>query len=224
MTEPPLRLQHASPDRFIPEHIRIRRTEMRSRYRLAHLRRPASKARCSGCSDKAGDEPGGARYTRRRARLDSRVSGARLPKEQSMVLDVTLLAVMLISALLAMVRGFMREVLSIASWLAAAVAALYFHKRLIPVVKEYITTNDTVALAISVGRNILHHLARRRRDHDQDFRHRARQPDRRARPDAGISVRPGSRPGHHGGGVRIRHLAGARESAAEMDQRGEVAG
>ena len=67
-----------------------------------------------------------------------------------MVLDVTLLAVMLISALLAMVRGFMREVLSIASWAAAAVAALYFHKRLIPVVKEYITTNDTVALAISV--------------------------------------------------------------------------
>jgi len=67
-----------------------------------------------------------------------------------MVLDVTLLAVMLISALLAMVRGFMREVLSIASWAAAAVAALYFHKRLIPVVKDYITTNDTVALAISV--------------------------------------------------------------------------
>ena len=103
-----------------------------------------------GIFDKAGDEPGGARYTRRRARLNSRVSGARLPKEQSMVLDVTLLAVMLISALLAMVRGFMREVLSIASWAAAAVAALYFHKRLIPVVKEYITTNHTVALAISV--------------------------------------------------------------------------
>ena len=43
-----------------------------------------------------------------------------------MVLDVILLAVMLISALLAMVRGFMREVLSIASWAAAAVATLYF--------------------------------------------------------------------------------------------------
>ena len=36
------------------------------------------------------------------------------------LLDIVLLAVMLISALLAMVRGFMREVLSIVSWAAAA--------------------------------------------------------------------------------------------------------
>jgi membrane protein required for colicin V production len=42
------------------------------------------------------------------------------------LLDVILIAVMLISAALAMVRGFTREVLSIASWAAAAVATFYF--------------------------------------------------------------------------------------------------
>jgi membrane protein required for colicin V production len=41
-------------------------------------------------------------------------------------LDAALLAVALISGLLAMYRGFSREVLSIASWCAAAGAAVYF--------------------------------------------------------------------------------------------------
>lgn len=41
-------------------------------------------------------------------------------------LDLIVLGVVLISALLAMVRGFTREVLSIASWAAAAAATLYF--------------------------------------------------------------------------------------------------
>lgn len=41
-------------------------------------------------------------------------------------LDAALLAVALISGLLAMYRGFSREVLSIASWGAAAGAAVYF--------------------------------------------------------------------------------------------------
>ena len=39
-------------------------------------------------------------------------------------LDILLLGVMLISGLLAMIRGFMREILSIAAWAAAAVATL----------------------------------------------------------------------------------------------------
>ena len=38
------------------------------------------------------------------------------------LLDIILLVVMLISGILAMVRGFMREVLSIAAWVAAALA------------------------------------------------------------------------------------------------------
>jgi membrane protein required for colicin V production len=46
--------------------------------------------------------------------------------------DLGVLAVILVSALLAMVRGFTREVLAIASWGAAAVAAVYLHKMLEP--------------------------------------------------------------------------------------------
>jgi membrane protein required for colicin V production len=66
------------------------------------------------------------------------------------LLDVILLVVMLISALLAMVRGFMREVLSIASWAAAALLTLYAYPRLKPVVLQYFS-NDIVASAITVG-------------------------------------------------------------------------
>lgn len=46
--------------------------------------------------------------------------------------DLGVLAVIFVSALLAMVRGFTREVLAIASWGAAALAALYLHKMLEP--------------------------------------------------------------------------------------------
>ena len=42
------------------------------------------------------------------------------------LLDLIVLGVILLSALLAMVRGLTREVLSIASWAAAAAATLYF--------------------------------------------------------------------------------------------------
>src|SRR5436853_7755193 len=66
------------------------------------------------------------------------------------LLDVILLAVMLISALLAMVRGFMREVLSIASWAAAALLTLYAYPRLKPIVLQYFS-NDVVASAITIG-------------------------------------------------------------------------
>lgn len=47
-------------------------------------------------------------------------------------LDVILIVVMLISAILAMVRGLTREVLSIASWIGAAIATLVFFPRLQP--------------------------------------------------------------------------------------------
>src|SRR6266516_5082361 len=66
------------------------------------------------------------------------------------LLDVILLVVMMVSALLAMVRGFMRAVLSIASWSAAAVATLYAYPRLLPQAKAYFT-NDYVAMAAVVG-------------------------------------------------------------------------
>jgi membrane protein required for colicin V production len=66
------------------------------------------------------------------------------------LLDVFLLVVMLVSGLLAMIRGFMREVLSIAAWAAAAAATLYAYSRLLPYAKQYFN-NDIVAAAITIG-------------------------------------------------------------------------
>src|SRR6202049_1911747 len=66
------------------------------------------------------------------------------------LLDIILLFVMMISALLAMVRGFMREILSIASWAAAAIATLYAYPKLEPVAKQYFT-NDTVAKGVAIA-------------------------------------------------------------------------
>ena len=57
------------------------------------------------------------------------------------LLDVILLAVMGISALLAMVRGFTREVLSIASWVAAAAATFYFFEPARTIAREHIKFN-----------------------------------------------------------------------------------
>jgi membrane protein required for colicin V production len=66
------------------------------------------------------------------------------------ILDIILLVVMLISGLLAMIRGFMREILSIAAWAAAAVATLYLYSRLLPFAKQYFN-NDYVAAAAVIG-------------------------------------------------------------------------
>jgi membrane protein required for colicin V production len=65
-------------------------------------------------------------------------------------LDLGLIVVVLISALLAMLRGFTREVLAIASWTAAAVAAVYFHPLVLPYVKPYIG-KEVIALAASAA-------------------------------------------------------------------------
>lgn len=65
------------------------------------------------------------------------------------LLDGIVITVMLVSALLAMYRGFLREVLSIASWGAAAVVAYLFHKQLLPYVKAYVPS-DNVAMGVTV--------------------------------------------------------------------------
>src|SRR5437763_10740595 len=70
------------------------------------------------------------------------------------LLDIILIAVMLISALLAMIRGFMREVLSIAAWLIAAVVTLYSFTKLLPLAKTYFN-NDIVAYAVVIGGTFL---------------------------------------------------------------------
>ena len=65
-------------------------------------------------------------------------------------LDILLLSVMLISGILAMIRGFMREVLSIAAWGAAAVATILLYGRLLPIAKANISS-DLVATGAVVG-------------------------------------------------------------------------
>jgi len=66
------------------------------------------------------------------------------------LLDVLLLVVMLISGLLAMIRGFMREVLSIAAWGIAALVTLWAFPRVTPLAQSYFSS-DTVAKGIAIG-------------------------------------------------------------------------
>jgi membrane protein required for colicin V production len=66
------------------------------------------------------------------------------------ILDFILLGVMLVSALLAMIRGFMREILSIAAWVIAAGATLYGYNKLLPTAKTYFN-NDIVAAGVVIG-------------------------------------------------------------------------
>jgi membrane protein required for colicin V production len=66
------------------------------------------------------------------------------------LLDIVLIAVMLISGLLAMVRGFMREILSIIAWILAAAATLYAYSKLLPLAKQYFN-NDIVAAVAVIG-------------------------------------------------------------------------
>lgn len=66
------------------------------------------------------------------------------------ILDGVVAAVVLISALLAMFRGFVREVLSIAAWVAAAIIAFFFYEELVPYVSEYVD-NEILAVGLSAA-------------------------------------------------------------------------
>ncbi|KAA3450832.1 colicin V synthesis protein [Mesorhizobium sp. SARCC-RB16n] len=66
------------------------------------------------------------------------------------LLDGILVGFTLVSAMLAMVRGFSREVLSVVSWAAAAAAAFFFYKPVLPYLKPYID-NEKIAMAASAG-------------------------------------------------------------------------
>ncbi len=66
------------------------------------------------------------------------------------LLDGILIVIMLISALLAMIRGFVREVLSIAAWLAAAAAAFFFYDDILPFVEQQIA-HKQIALAVAAA-------------------------------------------------------------------------
>ncbi len=66
------------------------------------------------------------------------------------LLDILLLVVMLVSGLLAMIRGFMREILSIGAWGVAALATLWAYTRVLPIAKGYFSS-DMVAAGVTVG-------------------------------------------------------------------------
>jgi membrane protein required for colicin V production len=65
-------------------------------------------------------------------------------------LDMGLAVIMLISALLAMVRGFVREVLSIASWGLAALSTWWAFPRLLPLAQTQVS-NELAAKAIVIA-------------------------------------------------------------------------
>jgi membrane protein required for colicin V production len=66
------------------------------------------------------------------------------------ILDVIVIVVVLISAVLAMVRGFVREALSIGSWVVAAFAAYYLYRPVLPLVTPY-TSSGTVQAIVAAG-------------------------------------------------------------------------
>src|SRR5262245_27334793 len=54
------------------------------------------------------------------------------------LLDGILVGFTLVSAMLAMVRGFSREILSIASWIAAAATAFFLYPTVLPYVQPHV--------------------------------------------------------------------------------------
>jgi membrane protein required for colicin V production len=70
-------------------------------------------------------------------------------------LDIGVLAVVLISALLAFSRGIVRELLSVAGWIAAAFATLYVFPYVQPFARKYIS----ITLAADLGAALVIFLA-----------------------------------------------------------------
>ena len=66
------------------------------------------------------------------------------------IFDGIVIGVVLFSAVLAMVRGFSREVLSIASWAGSVAAAYYLYPVLVPYLMNY-TSDERIAMAGSAG-------------------------------------------------------------------------
>jgi membrane protein required for colicin V production len=66
------------------------------------------------------------------------------------LLDGILVGFTLVSAMLAMVRGLSREVLSIASWVAAAAAAYFFYPMVLPYVQPHLD-NEKLAMGAAAG-------------------------------------------------------------------------
>lgn len=66
------------------------------------------------------------------------------------ILDMIVIGVVLLSALLAALRGFTREVLAIGSWVIAAIAAYALYPHAVPLVQQYIA-NKSIATPVAAG-------------------------------------------------------------------------
>jgi membrane protein required for colicin V production len=67
------------------------------------------------------------------------------------VVDLVVVGLILISALLAMIRGFTREALAIASWVVAAIVAYFFHRQFVPLAMQYVSPREPVAIGVAAG-------------------------------------------------------------------------
>ncbi len=67
------------------------------------------------------------------------------------ITDLVILAIVLISGLLAFSRGFVKEVLSIGGWVVAAIAALELFPLLQPIVRRYVDQNLIADSIAAVG-------------------------------------------------------------------------
>jgi membrane protein required for colicin V production len=65
-------------------------------------------------------------------------------------LDLAVIILVLISGLLALLRGFTREVLAILSWVAAAAAAYYLYPVALPYIKPYIA-KENIAMGVAAA-------------------------------------------------------------------------
>lgn len=65
--------------------------------------------------------------------------------------DILVVVVILVSAILAMIRGFVREVLSVTTWVAAAAAAYFFHRPFVPLIEPYIDSHTIAVIAAAAG-------------------------------------------------------------------------
>jgi len=91
--------------------------------------------------------------------------------------DIGIAVIIVISGLLALVRGFVREVLSVAAWVGAAFATLYTFRDLRPVAREFIAitwladaTTGAVVFVLSLIVFSVFSYALASRVHHSDFR------------------------------------------------------
>jgi membrane protein required for colicin V production len=67
------------------------------------------------------------------------------------VVDAAVLGIVAISAMLAFARGFVRELLSIAAWVGAAVAAFIFAPAVEPLMREVPVLRDIIGTSCELG-------------------------------------------------------------------------